>query len=193
MATFGFEKEVDDIEEPKLLPMDWYVHSVAKEPRVLPNGVVREVLGDKPEKSALVELLKENPKAGLTLFVDCTIVSEDEDFNGRESTLMLPYPSTADLDRRSPRSGMKVYDEKMERIVGLCEAAGSEGDGESIDLAVGQEFQALVKQRNRQGGKGLENQPDIFAGFRAVGEAEEEFDLPGDDELDEATGDELHF
>ena len=170
MTTFEFDKSVDDIEEPQLLEIGWYPVTVTKAPTIRPNAALKEMVpGENPDAKALAAACKKNEKAGFTLFVDTAVLSADDETGGRRLTIMLPYPSKADLDRRN-RDGMKVYDEKMQRITELCRAAGSDVEGKSADLNPGQELQLYVKKRRKQNREELENFVDIFAGFKAIGE-----------------------
>ena len=135
------------------------------------------------EGKKLQKLAFGDPKAGFTLFVNGVVVSEDEEFTGREITVMLPYPCDADEERRDKR-GQVVYDSKMSRVVQLCEKANGAGSvsGQEANLGVGAEFKVFVKQGKRRGSEVLDNQVDIFAGFRAADEEIEEigadFELP---------------
>lgn len=186
MPTFKFKKKVEDIEEPKLLDTDWYLHRVSKEVRIMPNEALRNIVGDKASEKAMQKACIEdkNEKAGFTMFVNCEIVSPDPDFNGRESTIMLPYPSDADLERRD-RKGMIKYDAKMELIASLIEAAGGSVDGEEAEgLQVGATFQAYVKQQRQRNKEALENRVDIFAGFKGADESVEELGEEGFDSTD---------
>ena len=179
MTTFEFEKDVRDIEEPKLLDVDWYMVRVLKDPKILPNEALRTAVpGDNPPKKALNKACKDDPKCGFTCFIGVGTLSPDPEFEGRELTIMLPFPSKADLGRRD-RDGMVLYDAKMQRITQICEKAGGEVEGKSASIAIGMEFQVYVKQRNKRDSSGLENVIDIFAGFKGKGEEGGEEDLEG--------------
>ncbi len=197
MTTFQFEKDVGDIEEPKLLDVDWYSVVVSRDVVVSPNEVLRTAVpGDNPPKKALEKACKDDPKAGYTCFIPVKTKSPDEDFDGRELTIMLPFPNKADLTRRD-RDGMVLYDAKMQRITQICEKAGGEVEGKSATIAKGMEFEVYVKQRNKRDSSGLENVIDIFAGFRGKGEEGGEEDLEGMFESDgrggETVDDEVPF
>lgn len=179
MTTFEFEKDVGDIEEPKLLDVDWYTVVVARDVAVSPNEALRTAVpGDNPPKKALDKACTEDKKCGFTCFIPVMVKSPDPDFMGRELTIMLPYPSKADLDRRD-KNGMVLYDSKMQRITQICAKAGGEVEGRRASITKGMEFQVYVKQQNKRDSSGLENRVDIFAGFKGLGEEGGDEDLEG--------------
>lgn len=186
MGTFEFEKPVDEIEDAKLLDVDWYEVKVLKEPHLYPNEKMRELV---PQENAPQEALDraaaQESKARLTLFVDVETVSEDPEFTGRQLSIMLPYPHKEDLKLRD-RDGMVLYDSKMQRITALCEKAGGEVEGSEATLAPGMKFRTYIKQQSKRDGSGLENRVDIFAGFRSLEDEDEDLDF---DSLDEAVTD----
>ncbi len=184
MGTFEFEKPVEDIEEAKLLDVDWYEMKVLRDPHLNPNEKMRELVPQEnaPQK-AYDRAAAQEDKARFTCFIDVEVVSEDLDFAGRELTIMLPYPHKEDLNLRD-RDGMVLYDSKMQRITTLCEKAGGEVEGSEASLAPGMTFKAYVKQQTKRDGGGLENRIDIFAGFRSL--EEDDLDM---DSLEDGTED----
>lgn len=181
MTTFSFQKPIEDIEDAVLLDTGWYPARVAKEPRTSPNEKLRDAVGDDASPKEMEKACEADEKRGFTSFIDLVVMSPDPEMNGRQLTIMLPFPSNADMKRRD-RDGKVVYDAKMERFGEIYSAAtGEEAEGNEITINVGMELQVYVKQQNKRGGKTLENRVDIFAGFRGIGE--EEADFP-DEEMD---------
>ncbi len=110
MPTFGFNKPIDDIEDPVLLPEDWYTFRVSKDPTIEDNKKAKDGLSGEEG-------------AGKNLVVKLTTVSDDPEFNGRMLTIWLPYPSEHD-ESQYDGIGQKKSDAKMQRIIGFVEAFG---------------------------------------------------------------------
>jgi hypothetical protein len=83
MATFETNKALGDIERPELLPGDWYICRIMKEPVLKPNN---------KEKQGLSEA--EGAGNNLNLFV--RVQSENPKWNGRPFFLSLPWPTEHD-------------------------------------------------------------------------------------------------
>ena len=104
MATFETGKAVTDIEKPELLPGDWYVCRITKEPKLAPNNKKKNGLG--PEDGGgdnlnlLTRVRHDNPK-----------------WNGRSFFPRIPWPSDYDLEVYDEYSGMSIYDTKLQRLV----------------------------------------------------------------------------
>ena len=170
MTTFKFKKKMEDIEEPALLDVGWYPVTVSKEPTVRPNEKLREAVpGENPSEKDLQAACKKDPRAGFTFFADVIVLSSEDEIAGRRLTIMMPFPSDADQERRD-RDGMLVYDAKMQRIAELSKACGNEAEGDEFPVNMGQEVQVYVKKRRKRNREELENVIDIFAGFKAIGD-----------------------
>jgi len=167
MPTFKFDKPVGDIEDPVLLPRDWYDAEIWEEPEIAPNSKLSEEAGQNASQDVLNELIEENEKMGMNLVVRFSVISPEPTFQGRKLTVFIPYPHPSD-DGKYDGRGMNIYDAKMDRIVGLVEACGasiSDGDDE-VSLAKGMKCQVYVDQRRARDREELENSIDLFAGFK---------------------------
>ena len=145
MTTFEFKKPISEIEDPELLPKDWYRMRISTKPEIQENS----------------------KKTGENLFLRLkTVMPDDEIFNGRELPLWLSMPTDED-EEKFTNKGMKVSDEKMKRIVQFAEASGGIVDEDTFDIAEGATVFCYVTQRMDQGGMELENGIDIFSGFKS--------------------------
>jgi len=145
MTTFKFNKPISEIENPELLPKDWYRCRVSTKPEIQENS----------------------KKTGNNLFMRLkTVMPDDEMFNGRELPLWLSMPTDADEEVFTTK-GMKVSDEKMKRIVQFAEASGGVADEDEFDIQEGATVFCYIMQRMDQGGRELENAIDIFSGFKS--------------------------
>ena len=169
MATFGFKKAADDIEEPVLLPEDWYEAEIKDEPQVVPNNTLKELAGEGASEEIIDKVLRENPKAGYNLKVNLNIVSDDEMFNGRFFSVYLPFPNDYDEDRYDG-IGQKVYDAKLQRIIQFAEAFGGDVDGENVTILPGLDGKVYIVQQMAPGRDSLSNSVDLFSGFKPVEE-----------------------
>lgn len=153
MSTFEFSKDVDDIEEPLLLPEDWYTVQIFKEPEILPNNKMKV----DPEQEG----------AGHNLVVKLKTTDQEPEFNGRVLTVWLPWPGPNDEEIYTGK-GQKQSDAKMERVVEFALAFGGEVDGKKISLATGLEGSCYIVQGLDQAGKDVINSIDTFSGFRSI-------------------------
>ena len=162
MTTLKFKKSIDDIEEPALLPEDWYIFRVTEPPEVKDNN--------SKKKGASYE-----DGAGQNLVLKLRSVSDIAECSGRAFTLYLPYPSEEDMENYDGR-GMLKYDAKMERIVDFAnKATGCSADGDEITILPN----ALIGIYVTQGLDQHENKPtnnlDWFQGFRSPDEISGDF------------------
>uniref|UniRef100_A0A6M3JM72 Uncharacterized protein n=1 Tax=viral metagenome TaxID=1070528 RepID=A0A6M3JM72_9ZZZZ len=172
--TFGFNKGVDDIEEPILLPEEWYDMEICDEPRLSPNKALFDLVGQDATLEETETALVADPKAGINLVLNMEVDSSDDAFNGRKMKVWLPYPSPIDAERFDHR-GQKLYDAKMQRCVELTEAFGGDvsenENGETeITLTKGLRGQCYVIQQRSQSGEELVNSIDTFQGFKGYGD-----------------------
>jgi len=174
MGTFGFDKSVDEIEEPELFTEDWYTARVCEEPRLEPNKKKK----DKKLKSE---------GAGDNLVIKLAIEHPLPEYNGRKFTLWLPYPDAEDKNLYDAR-GMIVYDAKLERLAQFSLACGHMPAGNTIEINAGDRVKVYIVQGMSMDGQKIVNNLDNFAGFQPVDwVAEEPLNIPdptglGDDE-----------
>lgn len=161
MTTFKFKKPIEDIEDPELLPKDWYKFRIATKPEVQQNS----------------------KKTGENLFMRLRLLMPEEElFDGRELPLWLSMPTEED-EKKYDNKGAKISDAKMKRIVNFTECAGGVIDGEEFDLQQGMTVVCYVDQQLDQAGQEMENTINIFSNFKS----EEDFDLDEDEEPLEVT------
>ena len=145
MTTFKFKKPISEIENPELLPKDWYRMRISTKPEIQENA----------------------KKTGENIFMRLKVVlPEDEMFNGRELPLWLSMPTDED-ETKYDNKGAKVSDSKMKRIVMFAEASGGVADEDEFDIQEGATVFCYVIQRMDQGGLEMENSIDIFSGFKS--------------------------
>ena len=162
MATFVMPKSVDDIQEPILLPEDWYVCRITKEPTLEDNRTAAllkkgEMSPDDPKAA----------KAGKNIVVSLATVSDIPEYNGRMFTLWLPYPGPGD-DSRYDGRGQSYEDSKIARIAEYCKAFSGRGDGSDMNFAEGMQAQVYVIQQLNLSGTKMTNSINLFAGAKAV-------------------------
>lgn len=148
-ATLSFGKNVDDIEQPPLLPEDWYVVEVREVPQVKAN---KAKLND-----------PEDEKAGNNWVVPVKTVTDEPEFNGRYFTLFFPLPRPGDDEKRTPQ-GMTVEDQCIERIGEFVKKFGGTVSGDEVQLGVGARGQVYVEQQVFGGEP--RNSVNTFAGFK---------------------------
>ena len=174
MATFGFTKKVDDIEEPLLLPSDWYDAEICREPEVLPNGKLRDEVGEDASAEEMAEAIENVEGAGLNLVLRLETEHPDDIYNGRELTLWLPYPHPVDAERYNNK-GQKVYDAKMSECLAFTEAFGGDisedEDGNTvIELYKGLKGQVYVESQRALNSEEMVNVINRFEGFKPYGD-----------------------
>jgi len=131
MATFKFNKPVGDIEQPQLLPDDWYVVRLVKEPKAMPNS---------KKKNGLSEA----EGAGDNIVLNLRVQNDNPKWHGRPFTKWLGIPSEADEGTTNEWTGMKKSDEKLERIAQWAAAFA------------GKEITSLAKNKNLEFNSGSE-------------------------------------
>ena len=161
MAELEFGKDVDDIEEPLLLPEGWRTFELMDEPKTEENKAMKE----DPEAE----------NAGHNWSLRLASCDGEAMYNGRTFFLRFPIPKEADKDAYDSR-GKKIYDAKMERITGFVSAFGGYVAGRRVELLKGAKGMCYVLQQISKFGASLgqpENQIDIFnQGFKKVGSGE---------------------
>lgn len=155
MTTFKFNKPISDIEDPELLPKDWYKFRISTKPEIQQNA----------------------KKTGENLFMRLKLVMPEEpQFDGRELPLWLAMPNEED-EGRYDNKGAKISDQKMKRIVSFTEKAGGIVDEDEFDLQEGMMIVCYVDQQLDQAGQDMENTINIFSGFKSedeVGDIEDD-------------------
>ena len=152
MATFESSKKMSDIQEPQLLPEDWYLVRIVKAPKEVPNNARK--------KGANVE-----DGGGVNWQVSLRIQHENPDYHGRSLMISLPipcedtYPEDAEdyageiIEEHvfNNVSGRTIYDEKYERLGHWCAAFSGYAyeeflDEKSLELNQGAEAMIYVSQ-----------------------------------------------
>lgn len=154
-ATLSFNKDVDDIEEPLLMPEEWYIFEVAKKPETRKN-----------------KAMEENPsseKAGHNWVVQLrSLVDEAPEFTGRIFNLNFPLPADGDDEKYTPR-GMLVYDQKMERIANFCLSFQGTAVGTDVSIPIKGKGQGYMKQGIGLDGE-IVNELSPFGEFKPLDE-----------------------
>ena len=154
MATFSMGKDVGDIQEPELLPEDWYSFEIVEEPKHAPNKAMKD-------GGASAE------KAGYNIVVSLKCLDETPEFLGRPFTVWLSLPTEADKTRRTPM-GQTMEDSKIQRNSEFALAFGGEVEGENISLEKGLRGMLYVTQQMDQSRQNFMNSINIFAGARPI-------------------------
>lgn len=180
-ATFRFKQSVDDIEDPVLMPVDWYEFEIVEVPSIQPNATLRDAMKEAgselnpriPPSDEQLKLMDSfiatDEKCGRNLVIRLRSEADDPEYSGRKFTLWLQWPHEADEDRWNDR-GQKLYDAKQSRVVEFTEAFGGSVDGEEISLSKGLKGSLYVTQQRAQNSEELVNTIDVFAGFKEYGE-----------------------
>ena len=156
MSTFNLPKDVGDIQEPELMPEDWYPFVVSTEPKEDKNNVAKEQGEDAPG-------------AGTNIVINLSCLSEDPRFAGRPFTMWLPLPNPSD-EGKYTRAGQKMEDWKMARIVEVASGlAGTTVGGSDVDMSEGMTAEFYINQGLDRAGKTIVNNLDLFAGVRPIG------------------------
>lgn len=155
-TSVTFSKKVDDIEEPILLPEEWYSFELIQNPEIKPNAA----MNSDPE----------GEKAGHNWVVTLrTIECEDPSFNGRRFVLFFGIPKEADNENYT-NDGQKIYDAKMKNIVEFASAFGGDVMEDTVELHAGAKGMCYVLQGLHRTSGEPENSIDIFqAGFKPCG------------------------
>lgn len=161
MPTFELPKNIDEIQEPELMPEDWYPFEISEDPTQEPNNAMKEG-GPSAEK------------AGFNIVVKVRCIEPTPEYQGRPFTVWLPLPTEADASNYTP-IGQTMEDSKMGRIAEFVVGFGGATEGSSVALSKGLRGQLYVTQGLDQSGQNVRNQIDSFAGARPFSkEAEDE-------------------
>jgi hypothetical protein len=167
MATFVMPKSVDDVQEGELLPEDWYVCRISKEPTLEKNKALVAL-----EKGEIQPGDPKAEKVGHNIVIQVRTVSDIPEHNGRMFTIWLPTPSDGD-DNRYDGRGQTYLDSKLARIGEFASAfaGGASVEGSDVDFYEGQMAQLYVIQQLDQSGIKMTNSVNSFAGARPVEDA----------------------
>lgn len=132
MATFNVGVAKNDIQEPELLPEDWYTVELYKDPTEEKNKAWK----DAGETLGFEAALASNPKAGKNIVLRLKVISENPQHNGRQFTKWLSLPSSAD-EGAFMNNGQPKADWKAEQIYKWIEAFGGSTEGAEASLALG--------------------------------------------------------
>lgn len=164
-TTFAFNKPMDEVAPPVILPKDWYDVVITKEPVIRPNATLKEAVGEHPSDEMIAAVLEQDEKAGFNLVVEFKVEHPDERFNGMTFTIWLGWPSVADENRWS--RGQKKSDSKMLRIADLVEKFGGSIQGTEFILTEGMKGCVYIDTRAVENSDKLDNFVDVFgAGFK---------------------------
>lgn len=122
MATFNVGGNIDDVQEPELLPNDQYALIITQEPEMRENKALRENGAD-------------DPKAGHNIVLFTRVYDPDNPkYHGRSlNPIYLPLPKDGDDEKYNNR-GMTIKDAKLERIAAVVEAFGGSVDGDTVTV-----------------------------------------------------------
>ena len=152
MTTLQFRKAVEEIEEPTLMPVDWYQVEITEEP-------------DFEDNSKKKKGLSEEEGAGQNLVVNLRTIHDDPEFSGRYFRLWLPWPNESDEEARDGR-GQRKSDSKMKRIAEFVTAFGGDVDGSELVVKAGMSGQVYIDQNIPPGQTEIQNGVSLFAGFK---------------------------
>jgi len=173
MGTFSFKKSIADVEDPVLLPEDWYDFEIYKEPEIRPNYSLSQEINEDTPLEEIEKLMAGNEKLGYNLVVYLESESPDDVYNGRKMKANLPWPSDAD-EELYDAIGQKVYDAKMQRIEKFADAFVGSFEDKELTLMVGAKGAAYVTVTPGGTIPGREedsNNIDVYrAGFKEYGE-----------------------
>lgn len=122
MATFDLGGNIDEVQEPELLPNDKYALIITQEPERRPN-------------KALNDNGPDDPKAGYNVVLFTRVYDpENPVYHGRSmNPVYLPMPKDGDDEKYNNR-GMTVKDAKMERVAEVVTAFGGSVDGDTFTI-----------------------------------------------------------
>lgn len=155
MATFDLGKDASDVQEPELLPQEWYPFVITEDPIQEPN---RKMKDGGPTADG----------AGFNVVVKLVCADETPEYNGRPFRVWLPLPAPGDDEKYTP-VGMKVSDSKIRNIDNFQFGfTGERLEGNAFALSAGMSAQLYVNQQLDQTGTTLRNGIDNFAGSKPI-------------------------
>jgi hypothetical protein len=103
MTEFEFGKGADDIQQPELLPEDWYLLRIVKPPKLMPNAKKKNNMS-------------EEDGARDNIVINLRVVHENPAWSGRPLTKWLPVPNSTDDTRFDEFTGMKLDDKLLDTV-----------------------------------------------------------------------------
>ena len=144
MATFDLGKEQDDLQEPVLMPEDWYTLVISQKVVKKKNKAWK----DGGEKLAAADI----KGAGENLIIQGRIVSDEPEYNGRVFFKYLALPNPSD-EGKYMNDGQPKKDWKLDQIYKWVEAFGGSIEGSTVGLNVKMKAQVYIEETedNRSG------------------------------------------
>jgi len=176
MATFNVGIGEEDIQEPILMPEDWYVMEINKEPYEDKNKAWK----DAGESLNLEEASKINEKAGKNIVLQLKVVSDVPEYAGRVMTKWLSLPNPND-EGQYMNNGQPKADWKASVIFTWAKAFGGMTEGEEVSFGIGQKALVYIIQGADMDGEGLVNEISMNVDPRPISEATEGGLSGGDD------------
>lgn len=137
MATFELSKETSDLQEPILLPEDWYSFEITEE--------VTQEKNAKWKEGGIELPAKEIPGAGENLVIRGRIISDEPEYSGRRFTKWLALPNPSD-EGRYTNSGQPMEDWKLTQIYNWVRGFGGDVEGTQISFAIGMRTSIYITQ-----------------------------------------------
>lgn len=168
MATYNVGIGKEDIQQPVLLPEDWYMMELQKDSLAKNNAW--KTAG---EHLPLDQAIQKDPKAGENLVLQLKVVSDTPEFSGRYLTKYLPWPNPHDEGQFTGR-GQPKGDAKAEVIYTWVKALSGLAEGQEISLAPGQKCLVYIVQEKDQNGQ-LTNSIAMNVAPRQLGSSDLDF------------------
>jgi len=150
VATFNLGGDVDNIQEPVLLPNDKYALIIYAEPERLPNKTLRDNGEDADG-------------AGYNIVIRTKVYLPDTpEFHGRQmNTIYLPMVKDGDDEKYNNR-GMTIKDAKLERCAEVVNGFGGTVMGDTVTISKGMmAVGTIIQKKNDLTGK-MENELQVF-------------------------------
>lgn len=144
MATFSLGKERDDLQEPILLPEDWYTLEITQDVTQEKNAKWKDGGIDRPAK--------EIEGAGENIVIRGRTISDEPEFSGRSFTKWLALPNPSD-EGKYMNNGQPKEDWKLDQIYKWAEAYSATIEGSEISLAIGMKAQVYITQEIQLSGE----------------------------------------
>lgn len=152
MSILTLPKSFDDVQGANLLPKDWYVMRIVKDPTVEDNANA---------KAAAKGESHDAQKVGKNCVIYLRVQSENPTFHGRSFIKYLSLPTESDKVRQMP-NGQTVEDWKMEQIRNCAEAfAGQPVSGDQVSFEVGMQAAFYVGEELDRSGQEMTNVLDM--------------------------------
>jgi len=185
MATFKVGIGKEDIQEPQLMPEDWYTWELVRDAYEDKNSAWKEAEGQ--SQLSIDQAYEINPKASKNIVLNGRIISDVPEYDGRNFTKWLSLPNKFD-EGQWMNNGQPRPDWKAENIYKWAEALQSEIEGDSITFVKGQKCMVYIEQGADRDGN-IVNQIGMYADPKPIadiglGKLEDEDVLLEDPESD---------